>query len=78
MRIHILPFFFGFALLGALGHEAVNRIDGPAPAPAPLHQAGAPRQLPALDLNGPHDGAIAPLPAFVLERDGQSVGAWAI
>lgn len=83
MRIHILPFFLGFALLGALSHEAVNRIYGSAPssdratAPVPLHPAGAPRQLRALDLNGSRDGAIAPLPAFVVE-DGKSVHAWAI
>jgi len=85
MRVHILPFFLGFALLGALSHEAVNRIYGSAPsndrmtAPASPHQAGTPRQLRALDLNDSHDSrAIAPLPAFVLERDGTSVHAWAI
>ncbi len=84
MRIYILPFFLGFALLGALSHEAVNRIYGPAPSsdgvavPAPLHQAAAPRQLRALDRNGSRDDAMAPLPAFVLDRDGKSPRAWAI
>ncbi len=84
MRIHVLPLFLGFSLLGALSHEAVNQINGVAPSragvapPAPLHQAGAPRQLRALGLNGSRDGAIAPLPAFVIEPDRGSTDAWAI
>ena len=84
MRIQVLPLFLGFSLLGALSHEAVNRINGLPPAstaavaPAPQHQASAPRQLRALDLNGSGDGAIAPLPAFVVEPDRESTRAWAI
>ncbi len=102
MRIHILPFLLGFILLGAFSHEAAQRIrdrGADAATPAPMRQTNMPKQLRALadgmeagdmDMANAHGDGIAPLPAFIPERDGgncvtgapvhggQQVCAWAI
>jgi hypothetical protein len=102
MRIHILPFLLGFILLGAFSHEAAQRIrdrGADTATPAPMRQADMPKQLRALadgaeagdmDMANAHGDGIAPLPAFIPERDGgscatgvstyggQQVCAWAI
>jgi len=64
MHKSVLPLLFGFILLGALGHDAAQRVrgqDADAPAPAPARQANMPKQLRALDdagaLDAPRTGA---------------------
>ena len=79
MRIHILPILLGFTLLGAVSHEAANRIKHPGTAAAmpqvqvaPAPELRMPKQLRALDpetrLDPRRDASIAPLPAFVVEH----------
>lgn len=79
MRIHMVPILLGFTLLGAVSHEAANRINHPGAAvatpqvqAAPAPELRMPKQLRAFDpetrLDTPRDAAIAPLPAFVVEH----------
>lgn len=78
MRIHILPILLGFTLLGAVSHEAANRLNHPgavAATPqvqaAPAPELRMPKQLRALDPQtrlDPRGAAVAPLPAFVVEH----------
>lgn len=72
MRIHILPILLGFTLLGAVSHEAVNRLNHPGATPqvqaAPAPEAAMPKQLRAFDPQTRPDAGIAPLSAFVVEH----------
>ncbi|MDB5976834.1 MAG: hypothetical protein JWR07_3594 [Nevskia sp.] len=79
MRIHILPILLGFTLLGAISHEAANRLNHPGVAAAtprvqtaPAPELRMPKQLRALDpetrLDRRRDAGFAPLPAFVIEH----------
>jgi hypothetical protein len=79
MRIHILPILLGFTLLGAVSHEATNRLSHagaavatPQMQAAPAPEARMPKQLRALDpetrLDKQRDAGFAPLPAFVIEH----------
>jgi hypothetical protein len=79
-RYGLVPFLFGFLLLGAMSHAPRQRQRAPqlaAPAPA----VPAPHLQRALA--GSPGAAIAPLPAYVPEPDdagcaGIRVCAWAI
>ncbi|WP_157572609.1 hypothetical protein [Nevskia soli] len=75
MRIHTLPILLGFTLLGAVSHEAANRLNHPGAAAAmprvqaaPAPEAAMPKQLRAFDPQTRPDAGIAPLSAFVVEH----------
>jgi hypothetical protein len=72
-RNAVLPFLFGFLLLGGLGHPVRHGRDhaaAGAPAAAPAQRPAAmPRQLRAFADNEAAMQDIAPLPTYVLEQD---------
>ncbi len=85
LRNAVLPFLFGFLLLGGLGHSARHGRDhaaAGAPAAAPAQRPAAmPHQLRAFAAGEATMQDLAPLPAYVPDTDsrdpaGDGVRSW--